>query len=189
MRGSLLVFAATAVLALVAAAYSPSDPKADHFAAAVAADERGDVAGAAAAFTALAQFSPSSEAFNNLGVTLLDAAELERGAAAKEAVLKRALAALQQALKLNPANADAKASLAEPALLRLQRAAAGGDESGGAAVGHSGMQYADYTELATYLQQWRFADAKALCEKLEFVHPEMTVPDFRTRRCSRRCVC
>jgi len=86
--------------------YRQDDPAADHNAAAIDASEGGDYPFALRAFRAAVRFTPREpELWANLGMALLD----EPGAAAK----REARAALEKALELEPANAQALALMKE----------------------------------------------------------------------------
>jgi len=118
------------LLLVPVASYDVSNPNHDHYGQAVKFDEEGDLVKASEAFHACARFAPSSEAWNNVGMALLN--ELEAvgaapsGAADATRLTTKAREAFTSALKLDPRNADAQASLAE-----LQEGESGGGGGGG----------------------------------------------------------
>jgi len=104
--------------------YDVTDASADHYARGADHYDRGDDDAAIASFAAASRFSPSAEAFNNLGQVLLGAAE--EGAPGVAGVrLQEARAALERAVALDAENSDAAGGLAEVLRLGAQPTTAG----------------------------------------------------------------
>jgi len=93
-----------AALLAPALSYDVADPTADHTAHAIEMDEAGNFDACVASFKAAAKFTPSSEAWNNIGVALTDEANPR---ATDADVIQEAAAAFEEAIKLDPKNDDA----------------------------------------------------------------------------------
>jgi len=116
----------TALVAITNAtdAYDAESPTADHYAAATRFYESGDSAKALVAFRAAAEFAPSTTNWYNLGSAALELSEEEVRRPKRAAALRtESYGAFDEALRLDPTNADASSGFIEAAQADIALAA------------------------------------------------------------------